>query len=130
MKKPSKKTMKPKAKKLPPKESKKFVKALEAEKAKAAVDSEQDEDEMDAMSSQSSSAGSEAAAFADPAAAMKNDSVGSLSLRSFRHHPDIENFYRFIYENDLRFEALEIIDQLLLEKRNNKKIKLAKAKAH
>ena len=30
----------------------------------------------------------------------------SASFKNFRHHPDMENFYRFIYENDLRHEAL------------------------
>ena len=52
------------------------------------------------------------------------------SLKNFRHHPDMENFYRFIYENDLRFEALAIIDEILLEKANEKKLKLAKSAAH
>lgn len=37
----------------------------------------------------------------------------TISLKNFRHHPDMENFYRFIYESDLRFEALAIFDQLL-----------------
>lgn len=40
----------------------------------------------------------------------------SLSLKNFRHHPDLENFYRFIYENDLRAEALAILDQELVLK--------------
>ncbi len=52
------------------------------------------------------------------------------SLKNFRHHPDMENFYRFIYENDLRFEALAIIDDILIEKNNKKILKGAKAQAH
>ncbi len=40
----------------------------------------------------------------------------SASFKNFRHHPDMENFYRFIYENDLRHEALGIIDELIAEK--------------
>jgi hypothetical protein len=42
------------------------------------------------------------------AAATADTAAGSL--KNFRHHPDIENFYRFIFENDLRYEALEFID--------------------
>ena len=42
----------------------------------------------------------------------------------------MENFYRFIYENDLRFEALEIMDEILTEKRARKSLKLAKSKAN
>ena len=44
------------------------------------------------------------------AAAAANADTAAGSLKNFRHHPDIENFYRFIYENDLRYEGLEIID--------------------
>jgi len=40
--------------------------------------------------------------------------------KNFRQHPDMENFYRFIYENDLRFEALSIIDDLLVTKKYKK----------
>jgi hypothetical protein len=40
----------------------------------------------------------------------------SASFKNFRHHPDMENFYRFIYENDLRHEALAIIDKIMAEK--------------
>jgi hypothetical protein len=41
----------------------------------------------------------------------------SASLKNFRHHPDMENFYRFIYENDLRPEALMSLNQLTQAKR-------------
>ena len=34
------------------------------------------------------------------------------SLKKFRQSPEIEGFYRFIYENDLRTEAFEIIDTI------------------
>lgn len=54
----------------------------------------------------------------------------SVSFKNFRHHPDMENFYRFIYENDLRYEALAIIDEVLTEKRNRKKLKAEKTKTH
>ena len=56
--------------------------------------------------------------------------LSASTLKNFRHHPDIENFYRFIYENDLRFEALELISQKLEEKRTKRAIKLAKKAAH
>lgn len=45
-------------------------------------------------------------------------------LKNFRHHPDMENFYRFLFENDLRQEALQIINEILLEKRARKNLKL------
>jgi hypothetical protein len=44
----------------------------------------------------------------------------SASFKNFRHHPDMENFYRFIYENDLRHEALEILDAIIVEKQAKK----------
>lgn len=34
------------------------------------------------------------------------------SLKKFRQSPEIEGFYRFIYENDLRTEAFEIVDKI------------------
>ncbi len=34
------------------------------------------------------------------------------SLKKFRQSPEIEGFYRFIYENDLRTDAFEIIDNI------------------
>jgi hypothetical protein len=51
-------------------------------------------------------------------------------LKNFRHHPDIENFYRFIYENDLRYEGLEIIDHMMSQRETLKAMRAAKAKAH
>ncbi len=49
-----------------------------------------------------------------------NPTEMSASFKNFRHHPDMENFYRFIYENDLRHEALAIIDQIMVEKKAKK----------
>ena len=46
----------------------------------------------------------------------------SASFKNFRHHPDMENFYRFIYENDLRHEALAIIDEIMRDKQEKKKL--------
>jgi hypothetical protein len=49
------------------------------------------------------------------------------SLKKFRQSPEIEGFYRFIYENDLRTEAFEIIDNIsqrrAAEKASKKKSK-------
>jgi pyruvate/2-oxoglutarate dehydrogenase complex dihydrolipoamide acyltransferase (E2) component len=49
-------------------------------------------------------------------AAASSSGEMSASFKNFRHHPDMENFYRFIYENDLRHEALGIIDKIMVEK--------------
>jgi hypothetical protein len=45
------------------------------------------------------------------------------SLKSFRQQPEMENFYRFVYENDLRLEALKIIDEILTDKNGQKNLK-------
>lgn len=42
----------------------------------------------------------------------ENDASVPASLKKFRQSPEIEGFYRFIYENDLRTEAFEIIDNI------------------
>jgi hypothetical protein len=79
---------------------------------------EEEEEEAEARAATVSSAGLAMAA----ATAGAETSAGSL--KNFRHHPDIENFYRFIFENDLRYEALEIIDVMATQR---EAIKLAKA---
>lgn len=50
------------------------------------------------------------------------------SLKKFRQSPEIEGFYRFIYENELRVEALEIIDKLLAARKDKNKKKPAATK--
>lgn len=35
------------------------------------------------------------------------------SVKKFRQSPEIEGFYRFIYENDLQKEAFEILDRIV-----------------
>ena len=45
-------------------------------------------------------------------------------VRNFRNSPDIENFYRFIHENDLRREA-----KMIFEAINAKVNKSAKKKS-
>lgn len=42
------------------------------------------------------------------------------SVKKFRQSPEIEGFYRFVYENDLRKEAYIMIERVL-EKRRLKK---------
>jgi len=91
----------------------------------AVVPSEDEEEEME-ISAASSSAGANEAGLA--LAAASETTAGSL--KNFRHHPDIENFYRFIYENDLRYEALEIIDLMTAQRSTLKTVKAAKTKAH
>ena len=51
------------------------------------------------------------------------------SLKKFRQSPEIEGFYRFIYENELRVEALDIIEKLLAVRKDKSKKPKASAKA-
>src|SRR3972149_4015336 len=62
------------------------------------VDLDELEEAADAAAARSSSAGGDEAALA----AASGSGEMSASFKNFRHHPDMENFYRFIYENDLR----------------------------
>lgn len=45
------------------------------------------------------------------------------SVKKFRQSPEIEGFYRFIFENDLQREALVILERIINE-RKEKKAKL------
>lgn len=90
------------------------------------VSEEELEEAEESAAVAASSGGGNAAALA----AATSSTEMSASFKNFRHHPDMENFYRFIYENDLRLEALTILDQIQLEKANRKSIKLSKANAH
>lgn len=51
------------------------------------------------------------------------------TLRKFRQSQEVEGLYRFIYENDLQKEALDIIEALLLQRKNLKIENKLKAKA-
>ena len=42
------------------------------------------------------------------------------STKKFRQSPEIEGFYRFIFENDLRSEACEILEQIILRRRGDR----------
>ena len=54
------------------------------------------------------------------------------SIKKFRQSPEIEGFYRFVYENDLQREALEVLGQIIvrrkLEKAGKNKSKKSAAK--
>ena len=100
---------------------------VELEGAAPAVDQEElEEQEELAAAAASSGGGGNAAALA----AANGSTEMSASFKNFRHHPDMENFYRFIYENDLRHEALAIIDEIQVEKANRRQLKMAKSSAH
>ena len=47
------------------------------------------------------------------------------NIKKLRQSPEIEGFYRFVFENDLRVEAYDIIDRLL----NDRKLKAKELKA-
>lgn len=40
------------------------------------------------------------------------------SIKKFRQSPEIEGFYRFVYENDLQQEAYAIISNILEERKS------------
>jgi len=124
---PAKEMKAAKAEKSPTKKNAKAL-AAEAEIMATAPTAETSEDEMEEEESvrTSSSAGGNAAALA----AVTGTGEMSASFKNFRHHPDMENFYRFIYENDLRLEALAIIDEMLVQRANRKMTKAAKLSAH
>lgn len=79
--------------------------------------SEEEEDALEEAKARGESSSAQAAAQASIEV--------NLNIKTFRHHPDMENFYRFIYENDLRLEALAIVDKMWNE-RNSKSPKNAR----
>ena len=91
-----------------------------------AVDPDEAEEQEDAARASSTGGGGDAAALA----AAGGNTEMSASFKNFRHHPDMENFYRFIYENDLRHEALQIIDIIQNEKQLRRQMKGLKANPH
>lgn len=48
------------------------------------------------------------------------------SIKKFRQSPEIEGFYRFIYENDLQREAYEILERIIVRRKNEKLQKKSK----
>jgi hypothetical protein len=115
-----------------PAPSKKSAKAAAAEEEVVAAPAEgepqvdlEELEEEEAERAATSSGGNAAAL-----AAASSSTEMSASFKNFRHHPDMENFYRFIYENDLRHEALAIIDTIQNEKQARRAMKTAKTNAH
>ena len=51
------------------------------------------------------------------------------SLKKFRQSPEIEGFYRFIFENDLQKEALEILERIIIDRKGRREQKSAKPAA-
>ena len=39
------------------------------------------------------------------------------SSKKFRQSPEIEGFYRFVYENDLQSEAFEILERIIANRK-------------
>lgn len=81
-----------------------------------------DLEELEEQEEEAAAAGSQGGNAAALAAASSTNEM-SASFKNFRHHPDMENFYRFIFENDLRQEALAIIDQIMVEKQQRRLMK-------
>lgn len=122
-----KKTAKASVSKSKKEEAKVELKAAELQVVE--VDVEELEEAADEASYKASSKSTEAAG-AELATTASTSEGASLSFKNFRHHPEMENFYRFIYENDLRYEALAVIDQILGEKRTLRKVAKEKGLAH
>lgn len=88
------------------------------------VDAEEAEEAADEAAAAASGGGGNAAALA-----AAGGGEMSASFKNFRHHPDMENFYRFIFENDLRHEALAILDTIMNDKQALRAAKAAQAKS-
>ncbi len=95
--------------------------------AAPAIDLEETEEQEEAAAAASAQSSGSAAALA---AVTGSSTEMSASFKNFRHHPDMENFYRFIFDNDLRHEALAIIDDIMKEKQLKKQLKVAKLGSH
>ncbi len=50
---------------------------------------------------------------------VQSDSLPT-SLKKFRQSPEIEGFYRFVFENDLQKEAFEILDRIVAIRKSKK----------
>lgn len=47
---------------------------------------------------------------------VQSDSLPT-SVKKFRQSPEIEGFYRFIFENDLRAEGMEILERIIARRK-------------
>ena len=50
---------------------------------------------------------------------VQTDSIPT-SLKKFRQSPEIEGFYRFVYENDLQKESYDILDRIIIARKAKK----------
>jgi hypothetical protein len=127
----AKKSAPAKAEKSESKKAAKGAKAQLDEETAAPVEVSADErEEMEEQQEEAAASSGGGGGNAAALAAAAGSTEMSASFKNFRHHPDMENFYRFIYENDLRHEALALIDTLQLQKETRKMVKGAKAQAH
>ena len=58
-----------------------------------------------------------------------NNEAKAKTGKNFRSAPDVENFYRFIHENDLRKEAKTVLEAIIQAIKPKKKRKGRKKKA-
>lgn len=58
---------------------------------------------------------------------VQSDSLPT-SIKKFRQSPEIEGFYRFVYENDLQHEAFDILEKIV-QRRKAAKAKTKPVKA-
>lgn len=100
--------------------------ALAAKAIAEAPKTDEDEDEDLAPAPRSSAKSAMTAAM--ETATTSTSSGATPTLKNFRHHPDIENFYRFIVENDLRLEAVAIFSQKKSQREVQKATKAARAR--
>jgi hypothetical protein len=59
---------------------------------------------------------------------VQSDSLPA-SMKKFRQSPEIEGFYRFVFENDLQSEAFDILDEIVERRKASKTTKSRLAKA-
>lgn len=59
---------------------------------------------------------------------VQSDSIPT-SVKKFRQSPEIEGFYRFIFENDLQKEAYEILERIVNARKSKKKSEKVEAAA-
>lgn len=59
---------------------------------------------------------------------VQSDTLPS-SLKKFRQSPEIEGFYRFIYENDLQREAYEILEKIIARRKSERSAKKGRKSA-
>ena len=50
---------------------------------------------------------------------VQSDSLPT-SVKKFRQSPEIEGFYRFIFENDLRSEGFEILERIIRRRKTER----------